>query len=65
MTDRDKLLDLFKSFNITPVDPIDQGYSSNDVILLAHHGNVEGYYEFTAAFTFDETGKFLKAGIWE
>lgn len=66
MTDREKLLELLASFNITPVDPVDAGYGKTDaVVLQAHHGNVEGYYDFMAVFTFDEHGNFLKAGIWE
>lgn len=65
-TDKDRLLDLLKRFGITPADSVDCGYATDEaVVLRADHGNVEGYSDFIAVFTFDNEGNFLKAGIWE
>lgn len=68
MSDREALEQLLTRFGLTSytggdseVDPPD----SDEVILLAHHGGVEGYNGFHARFTFDSDGKFKSLGIWE
>ena len=59
MSDRENLLELFRSFDLTP------GQDDGEVWLLAQNGGVEGYSNFYATFKFDSDGKFVSAGIWE
>lgn len=59
LTDKERLLELLKSFNITPE------LQDDDVTLTAGVGNVEGYSYFFCKFKFDENGTFQLVGIWE
>ena len=61
MTDKEKLLKLFKEFNIDPKESPD----GQMVSLVAHEGGVFGYRGFTCDFSFDKNGKFMEAGVWE
>lgn len=64
-TDRDKLLGLLNDFGIIPHK--DEWYPHGVVLHESYDqsGKITGYSGFYVVFEFDETGKFLEAGIWE
>ena len=66
MTDKEKLLELFESFGITP-DIEEDRYPSrvNAARFRAETGGVRGYYGFYVQFEFNDAGEFLEFGVWE
>lgn len=61
MTDKEALLALLDRFGIGKCP-----YSTdNEIILREGVGNVGGYMEFYATFTFDDEGRFEHFGVWE
>jgi hypothetical protein len=70
VTDREALLALLERFGLVPLDrsraaELPGEPTAQSVIIQAGHGGAVGYGEFFAEFTFDESGKFIEAGIWE
>lgn len=70
-TQRDRLLALLADFGIEPAvaGTVRRGAfhvaEGEEVLLEAHHGNVDGYSGFFARFEFDEAGKFESLSVWE
>jgi hypothetical protein len=67
MTDKDKLIALLREFGINASVESDFGrcHNSDNVLLEAGQGGVDGYNGFYAEFKFDDSGKFVEVGVWE
>lgn len=78
MTDKEKLIDLLKSFGINEEAPVDNPYDQNSNVFVIIESllmpnirthvqlqNGIGYYGFYVNFTFDSDGKFIIYGVWE
>jgi hypothetical protein len=72
VTDREALLALLDRFGLQPAPSTEAGrvvseqtVTATDVVLLAKHGNVDGYTDFHAVFHFNDAGDFASLGIWE
>lgn len=65
---KEKLLELFNDFGIIySVNPNTYrlDVTTNDIVLEAREGNVEGYSGFQCVFTFNEDGSFKSVGVWQ
>lgn len=75
-TDRERLMALLVDFGIAfkekAIEPLDADYPINfskivleAEVLSACPGKVRGYDGFYTEFTFEASGKFVEAGLWE
>lgn len=69
MSDRDRLLEVLRSFGLQPeTGPLVDGYDHFDNPVALVEGvteGVDGFSRFFCVFEFAPDGSFKKVGVWE